>query len=281
MYCQNCGKEISKETKFCKFCGHPTQPPTIVAAEETKVATIQTDSLSSKYVQSPWMFLFLNLITFGLYTPYWGWKNWEIIRKVNGEKMQAGMRGFFIVFTCFSLFKTILQYAKKQGYQGSYSHVLLGIGFVFFWLLNNAVSRAENLDALIILILGLICIAAASFILFPVIGAMNYYLSHNNEEGLKEEIKPNYGLAILLAIIFAFYAYVGFTGTTNSDYSDASKTNFVDSCVKSGGNQSYCDCTYNEIKNKYSYEEFVKMDESGNTPNMDEIISTCSSTNAN
>lgn len=96
-------------------------------------------------------------------------------------------------------------------------------------------------------------------------------------KGLKQH-KKFAKAAMILAIIglvasianFAVGAYMGATGqhsivnqlmqSDSGAYPEETRSTFVDSCVSSGGAQSDCECTFNEIEQNMTYEEFAQAD---------------------
>ncbi|KKQ66844.1 MAG: hypothetical protein US86_C0003G0087 [Candidatus Daviesbacteria bacterium GW2011_GWA2_38_24] len=283
MYCSTCGKEISKESKFCRHCGHKliTESSDIV-----KPSAISKDTSSGvKQILSIKKFFLFNLLTFGIYTAYWGWKNWEIVKRVKGLDVNPGARGFFIVFTSFSLFKEILSLAKNYGYKGNYVPWLLGLGLLAINLIYNLFSRAvekvEEIDLTAFLIITAIFIVLITLVTAPVINAMNYFLKHNKEESSKFEIKHNYVLIVLLAVIFIFYSIFGLIeGFYTTSYTEATKIEFVNSCVDAGGTRNYCECFYKELQSRLSYQELLTYGLTGqDLPDKQVIIHACSGSN--
>jgi len=221
MYCFNCGEKIPSESKFCRYCGvsvgHTAHHDDKIS-ENTEDINRREYSLGNNQVIPIWQFLLLNLITFGLYQVYWGWKYWEIIKRVKNTSLSSGWRGFFIVFTSFSLFPQVLQLAKSSGYKGNFSAGLLATIFLIVNFINNGLSRAENLDWASLLVLTAIMIGIASLVAMPVINAMNYYLTHNNEGQNTFDIKPNFLLIAVMLVVAGFYILSGFYSETNTSY---------------------------------------------------------------
>lgn len=278
-YCSKCGEKISPEDTFCANCGSKL---TSNKDSSTKVeATIPT-SPSTRQVISVKKFFLLSLLTLGMYQVYWGWKNWEILKRVKGLNVSPGARGFFIVFTSFSLFKEILSLAKEHGYKGNYVPWLLATGFLILNFISNALGRTdESVDFTTYLIITAILIGLITLVTAPVINAMNYYLKHNKEEASKFNIKRNYVLIIIIVALFALASgaeIYSFLQTT--DYDEQTRIDFVTACVDEGATQSYCECFYGEVQNRYTYQELVSygLSEDG-LPDQQAIINACSGSN--
>lgn len=276
-YCSKCGEKIKHDDTFCSSCGNKlTKIENDLVKTET---TVKPTSSGVHQVLSVKKFFLFSLLTLGIYPVYWGWKNWEIVKRAKGLNVNPGARGFFIVFTSFSLFKEILSLAKDHGYKGNYIPWLLASGFLILNFINNAIGRTdEEIDFTTFLIILSVLIALITLVTAPVINAMNYYLQHNKEEASKFKIKPNYVLIVLLAVIFIFYSITGlYTALQVADYDEATKIEFVNSCVAEGGTQSYCECAYKEVQSRYSYQELISYGLSKQSlPDQQAIISACS-----
>ena len=72
-----------------------------------------------------WKFIVLNLLTFGLYSIVWYYKCWCTVRDNYKIKLNAFARTFFLIFTCYGLFKIINKHFQK--FFMSISPVLLTI----------------------------------------------------------------------------------------------------------------------------------------------------------
>lgn len=201
--CSKCGEKIKSDNAFCSNCGNKLT---------TNENRNQTKISAKNHVHSIKKFLLLNLLTFGMYQAYWGWKNWEIVKRVTGLDLNSGIRGFFITFTSFSLFKEILTLAKKHGYKGSYNPRLLGACFLILNFIFNGIGKSDShIDFTTLIVLIAVIIALITLVTSPVLKAMNYFLEHNNEDATKFEIKNNYFLIIVLVILFILV----FLGSTN------------------------------------------------------------------
>lgn len=278
-YCSKCGEKIKPDDTFCSNCGNKL---TSDKDSSTKAEATKPTSPSIRQVISVKKFFLLSLLTLGMYQVYWGWKNWEIMKRVKGLNVSPGARGFFIVFTSFSLFKQVLLLAKDHGYKGSYVPWLLASGFLILNFINNALGRTdESVDFTTYLVITAILIGLITLVTAPVINAMNHFLKHNKEDASKFEIKPNYVLIVILAVIFIFYSVGSFySELQTANYTEDTKKDFVDGCVSEGGARSYCECFYGEVKNRYSYQELISygLSDKG-LPDQQAIITACSGSN--
>jgi hypothetical protein len=82
-------------------------------------------------------FIFLSIISFGLYKIWWIYKAWKFYQMKEKYDIKPAVRTIFSIFYLNSLFNKILYFAKEKGYNGNYSSVLLFIGFIIGNLLAN------------------------------------------------------------------------------------------------------------------------------------------------
>ena len=87
-----------------------------------------------------------SILTLGIYEIYWFYKNWEAVKKHEGLKISPIGRAILTIFYCNSLFKKVLESAKSQGYQTSYSPGWLAITYILLLMIGNALGRAETSD---------------------------------------------------------------------------------------------------------------------------------------
>lgn len=207
MFCPKCGIKVRLAAKFCRSCGYKL--PKLKGSEASDRHS-QGLTSNTHLVQSEWTFLLYSLLTFGMYQIYWGWKQWEIVKRVNRLRITPTIRGIFIPLTSFSLFSKILDMAKRSGYRGSYNPGLLATGFFILNIINNKLDTDSfSLAAALGVIIFFISLTAT--VVTPVIHAMNYFITHTDEDPDLLDVKPNYGLIVALSILFIIVVYAAFT----------------------------------------------------------------------
>lgn len=112
-------------------------------------ATLKTTGNKTKSV-SPTLFsvsltklYILSLLTIGIYDIYWCYKNWSGIKIAESSKISPFWRAVFQIFWIYPLFREILKYSKKQGYQDSYSVGLLATLYIVLLVVGNAMGRLD------------------------------------------------------------------------------------------------------------------------------------------
>lgn len=91
-------------------------------------------------------FIFLSIISFGLYEVYWIYKAWKFFKQKENTDINPAARAIFSLFFLNSLLEKILSLARAKGYKEGYSASGLTFGFIVcnflsrlpdpFWLLS-------------------------------------------------------------------------------------------------------------------------------------------------
>lgn len=85
-----------------------SQPPPLPVAP-----LLDTSTSAQFYVVSKKKFFALFLSTLGVYSAYWFWKQWSVIKKSTGEKMWPIARTLFTIFFAYPLFEQIESAANE------------------------------------------------------------------------------------------------------------------------------------------------------------------------
>lgn len=85
------------------------------------------------------------LATFGLYTVYWFWRNWQAIQRETGASLWPWARALFCPLWSFSCFSQLGQMARGRRRELAFPVALLGIMF----LVLNLAGRLNNGGALL------------------------------------------------------------------------------------------------------------------------------------
>lgn len=85
-------------------------------------------------------FVFLSIITFGLYDLWWTYKAWRFFKQKDNLDIMPAIRTLLAIFFLYSLFNDILNYSKEKGYQQSYSPTFAFVGVLVF----NAMGRLPD-----------------------------------------------------------------------------------------------------------------------------------------
>ncbi len=115
--------------------------------KSVEVTKLEKNSADIEYFSIPLnKLVILSVFTMGIYEIYWFYKNWEAIRKGEQQEISPFWRAWFAVFYCYSLFKKILQSAKKHDYSNPYSAGLLATIYIVLLVIGNGLGRLEGAD---------------------------------------------------------------------------------------------------------------------------------------
>lgn len=112
-------------------------------------------------------FLALSLISFGLYSAYWFYRNYRYLKYKEGSNIMPLARAIFYLFWYYPLYQTLVEDSQKRFNQ---NHVLikpLAVLFAFLFFLANIVSIGEGTASIVALI-------AEPLFLIPLVNFINY-----------------------------------------------------------------------------------------------------------
>lgn len=98
--------------------------------------TQKDDQVEVQYIISENKFIFLSIISLGLYQIWWAFKAWRFYQQKQRLDIFPALRALFGILFLIALFERTLAFAKTKGYQSSYSPVLLFFGIILFGLLS-------------------------------------------------------------------------------------------------------------------------------------------------
>jgi hypothetical protein len=151
------------------------------------------------------MFIFLNVITLGLYEIWWIYKAWRFFQQKEKSNLMPAVRTILSLFLLISLFQRVLTFAKEKGYTKSYSSVLLVIAGLAFNFLSYVPSA-----------FGLISIFSFVFFIPPFL-ALNYAKRNSKEVVVYEQtsISARQIILIIAGSIFWILLIVGLSNGEN------------------------------------------------------------------
>jgi len=74
-------------------------------------------------------FIFLSIISAGLYGIWWIYKSWGFFKQKEKSNINPALYTIFSIIFLIPLLNKILRFAKEKGYNNSYLSVLLFVGF--------------------------------------------------------------------------------------------------------------------------------------------------------
>lgn len=92
--------------------------------------------LEVQYIISTGKFIFLSIITFGLYLMWWTYKAWRFFKEKDNLDIMPALRTIFSIFFLIPLLKRILVFSKVNKYPKNYFPVSLFIGIIIVNLMS-------------------------------------------------------------------------------------------------------------------------------------------------
>ncbi|AQU56187.1 hypothetical protein AXK18_04130 [Acinetobacter baumannii] len=102
---------------------------------QIKSNQIKSNHIENLKVISVNKFIFLSLISFGLYPIWWMFKAWRFFLIKDKLNIMPAARAIFSIFFLYSLFNRIKTYAKEQGYINDFSSGWMYLGYLITSLL--------------------------------------------------------------------------------------------------------------------------------------------------
>ncbi|ARG29486.1 tyrosyl-tRNA synthetase [Acinetobacter baumannii] len=106
-----------------------------IKSNQIKSNQIKSNHIENLKVISVNKFIFLSLISFGLYPIWWMFKAWRFFLIKDKLNIMPAARAIFSIFFLYSLFNRIKTYAKEQGYINDFSSGWMYLGYLITSLL--------------------------------------------------------------------------------------------------------------------------------------------------
>ncbi len=152
------------------------------------VNTQKDTQVEVQYLISENKFIFLSIISAGLYPIWWAYKAWRFYQQKQRLDIFPALRALFGILFLISLFERTLDFAKTKGYQSNYSPVLLFLGIIVFSLLSYLPGP-----------MWLTSIISAAFFM-PAFNALNFAKRNSAELVIVEQTNFNIRQYILIVI---------------------------------------------------------------------------------
>lgn len=142
-------------------------------------------------------FLLLNLLTLNLYTIWWMYKAWIIIKHKDESDILPAARAIFGLFFIYSLFQRIRDFALQHVYPKDFSPILLYLGI----LIVNVVPAFPDIKEKF----GILSLLASLFFVAPN-EALNYALLNSKKFKAEEEAGFNLRQLIVMLVGISLWA---------------------------------------------------------------------------
>lgn len=152
-------------------------------------------------------YLFLSLITFGLYELYWTYKIWVHYKEKEALDIMPVGRAIFSVFFNYGLFEKIKSNARMESVQVSYSSGMLFV----VWLVLNLLSKLPDPFWLVSFL--------SMFVFVPIIQTFHNAIEASDEYHLtiREGFSTGQIIAIILGVILWCLVLAGYLLPDDTD----------------------------------------------------------------
>lgn len=142
-------------------------------------------------ITSQKIFIILSILSFGIYELVWMYRNWKFFKEKEKIDISPFWRAWFAIFFIHSLFKKILEYAKKEGYKNHYSSAWR----TFFWIILLLISFIEHPIFFFLSMLTFLTILAP-------LDAINFYYKKKERNCVKRTLEWWHMLLIIVCVLF-------------------------------------------------------------------------------
>ena len=127
------------------------------------------------YVVAPAKFLWLSIMTMGMYFVYWFYRNWRQVRIHNGASISPVMRGIFHVFFVHRLFGEVERRLERQGGHPGWRPEELPTRYVVMLIGSNLLGHLADHDVgmPVTLLASIVITVLMAFVLLPGQRAIN------------------------------------------------------------------------------------------------------------
>lgn len=175
---------------------------------------VNYDAQVEYFAISPSRLIICTILTGGLYTIYWGYKNWNNFQKATNDDINPYIQGLFFNFTVMNLFETI-EYSTKS--KKSYDFYSWACFFIFIsegLIYNDLLKLSDNQDKISIYLLSLFTLMLVyPFCIVPVQMLINKY----TKETLKKPLDNHFyfGEIVILALGILLNLYFWYSNLFN------------------------------------------------------------------
>ncbi len=124
--CPFCAEDILSDAVKCKHCGEWLNKQTVDSSTEQKKQEKQEQF--SKVVPTG-KFIFLSVITFGIYELVWFYRNWKLLKEEKKLNISPFWRAWFAPLWAGSIARYIQEFLKEKNISCGYSPTMIGISY--------------------------------------------------------------------------------------------------------------------------------------------------------
>lgn len=156
----------------------------IYEAPQSELSGAETLDNNEFYVVSTRKFTILLMLTFGLYTVFWFYKNWKLYKSKNEEDIWPIARGIFSIFFAHSLFENVNVALENRSLIYKWSPSIYASLYVVFAIVGRILDKlsSKGIGSPYSDLTSILLIPAICFVLLKAQGAIN--LSQDDVSGV-------------------------------------------------------------------------------------------------
>ncbi|RZJ79150.1 MAG: hypothetical protein EOO47_11655 [Flavobacterium sp.] len=160
----------------------------------------QQRQIETQYLISTNKFISLSILTMGLYTIWWAYKEWRFFQQKENRDLAPALRAIFGIVFLMQLFIRILNYTKKNGYQQKYAPTALFI----FYLLSNFIGFLPDPFSFLVYLNVLFLVPPFEAINFAKRNATNVIIIEQDQFNTKQIVLLVIGLLLWMFTILLY-----------------------------------------------------------------------------
>lgn len=189
--CPFCAEDILSDAVKCKHCGEWLNKQSADSSTEQK----KQDQFSK--IIPTGKFIFLSIITFGIYEFVWFYRNWSLLKEKKGLNISPFLRAFFSPLFAGSIAGHLQKYLKEKNSPCDYSPAMIGISYFIISILYKLPDPYW-------------LISIFMFIpMLPLVNAMNTYWQKEEKNLPQKKYTWWQIILIVLAVIWLILAVIG------------------------------------------------------------------------
>lgn len=203
-YCHNCGKKLVPQAKFCGSCG---APKAVASGKLPKKVIIEKNSVN---IISPRKIIILMIATFGLFSIYWSYKQWQIVKRTKGLNILPAARGYFEVIFSFSLFKHLAGISKTKSWNPEGLSIIFVVAAIVYNLsgwapASSQITSSSQITDLAEVFAGILAWVVMTYVMVRVQRSMNEHWKQSSE---LVPVRLSGGV-LAVYIIIGIFAWIG------------------------------------------------------------------------
>lgn len=187
------------------------RPRRVISRHPTEASEVDSQSKARKLGNETMKLFLLNLLMLGLYYPYWAYKRWALVAKLEDrDGINAPVYGLFAAIMNFSLFSDLKRLAHERAdFNKSYTPWLSAVLFLLFGSIAGRGGSGQSSFVVTLLIYVVFVLLQCGVIIGPVEAYVELVNKDAEARKIDASIPVSVGLVAALVIVACAYAGLG------------------------------------------------------------------------